>query len=542
MESLRFLSPQVDASAVINLPLEFNFQGGSANSASAIAYVTGTLANFDHGNNIDTWSISRDGQTLASNLSPVPFSVTQGDVLQLTITRFNNANPAVFHARYHIRNNTEQNINLLDYSLLGGNSRYLYALTSKNLYCIDTNLLSLGNLKTITSVVNNGASLTLTCNGHGFANGNVISLIDVGGFSTDINHRPWSISNVTVNTFDITTTVTGAWDGIGYLSGAWITNPIIATLLMPDNGNTNWRTLTYRDRDKTLYAWAELDLSRKGAVCSIVTDDLDASFNVVKNWDKSATNAYTQFTSAAGPAASFSVYDPVNDRFYHLGVNTNPAGIYFFPFGPTLVYNNVNSSYTTINGGGHACFSYNSAVYITDTITQKFAWDSKILGFFNDAGQQDGRSIYSFKSNKIWAKHNSGGVKRFSADKGLSIDFALNNTIQSWQGAGCSVNSLDKVYMFRTNQSVSYPGTYDLYIWDETSNLVGDMESTHIACWSGSTVFKAQYSHYSGKVIAAESSRLQIFDTTRPVGKKYIGYVQLSQVISDIAMNNLLYL
>lgn len=68
---------------------------------------------------------------------------------------------------------------------------------------------------TVTNIVNNGTSLTITAANHGLQNGSKIRItiygmtIDAG--VTNYFYGWYTVSNVTTNTFDITVTATGAW-------------------------------------------------------------------------------------------------------------------------------------------------------------------------------------------------------------------------------------------------------------------------------------------------------------------------------------------
>lgn len=492
--------------------------------------------------NVASWTITKNGVSAATSSSYARFSVAAGDKIVLSITRSNLALAALFIIGAKGFNQVDKVINILDYSDIGGDSRYAYVLKDNTtMVCVDTDLLTLANLKTVIAVTNNGSSLTIQVTGHGFSNGNVISLVDLGGFTADVNHKPWTISNVTTDTFDIPATVTGTWDSVGYLCGAWITNPIIATISLPVSPATvTYYNSTYRPANKRLYVFG-VRANNYGVVCTIDADPASGGFNTVSNFDQSVANAFTSFLSATY-SNLIVTYDPINDQFYCVG----GAGTYTIPAtnisGLTLL-----SSWVAVSENAQdEHFFYGSEEFHSINVTVNgvhATHNNKLTGIKNVLGNSDGFGIYSKKTEKLWHKNNAPSVRRYSADALMTLETAVSPT-HSWYGVGCAVNALDKLYFFRANGTFSYSGTVDLMIWDEVLNTGASKEDTYICCPGTAATFirMARFSHYSDFVVAIDNGsagRLHVFDTTRASGKKYIGYVAVGGVLRDVITNNL---
>lgn len=519
------------------------FDTNSSNVVTFIVY-SNALIDIYIPENVATWNITVNAVVVASNANPVKAFVQTGQSVILTITR---ANPSIA-AKFVIGANTFSQVNtsmhLIDFANNpGGNGRYVYTVIGgTTVVCFDTNLFTLANLKSVTAIVNNGTSLTITVNGHGFSNGNTISLIDVGGFSSDINHKPWTISGVSTNTFDIPATVTGTWDTNGKLCGTWVTTPIIATVSLPTGTPTiTWGTAFYRNVDKTLYIFGSKAGSTAGVVCTIDTDNTSGGFNTVKNWDKSLSNVFTDFGVNAQTYPDAAVYDSVRDKVFCESV----SGLFTLNFGtatPTKSYQSGLRDFNTI------FFAYDAAVAILNSGTTSLVFNPVLAGYNNVTGVQAAQYVYSRKYSAYFFKHNGNGMRKFSADSAQTILATISTIGSTWLSVGCAVDSIDKMYHFRANGSYSYPGTFDVMIWDTNLND-GTKEDTYIVCpGAGATaVTKGIYSFFSSKVFAFDngagaSCRMHIFDTTRASGKKYIGYIPIGGSFNDSAINNLAWL
>lgn len=519
----------------------FNF---NVNSSNVVAYsppVSGFINNINT-QNIASWEIKSGVYTVTNNTNPNSFNTSGTDTFSITITKSDTTRPALFEFLF-TPNPISLNTNLYDYSNKGGDGRYLYLLSALNLYCVDTSLLNTSNMRAITAITNNGSSLTLTCNSHGLSNGKVISLIDADGYSSAISFKPFTVSNVTTNTFDITITVTGTWNGIGYLAGSFVTTPIISTTTMPNQaGNTTWRTLTYRDKDKSIYAWSEYDGTRTTGVSIISADSTSPDFNIVKDWTKTTNNTQS-YLWISSPYSCSSIYDPVNDAFYHMGSQSGANfGTYYVKAATALNRTVINNSYLS---NCRSFYIYNDGTMYFDSPNGQYVKlafnNNKIITMGIAIGS--GFGIYSYKSARIYVKENTTWVSRYYANSNYNREtFVVSSN--NWQGIGCAVNALDKVYIFRMTGTPSYGTTTDLMVWDEVLNTNASCEYNYIPTWgTATTIYKAQYSYYSGLVLAVDNGGLlHIFDTTRAANKKYLGNLPMSVAINDIQINNLAWL
>lgn len=517
--------------------ISFSFGVNSLLSGYFTPLVAGTCYLFDS-QNAATFTIQVNGVTVCSNSSKVSFSVNARDSISVTITRADTSQASTF-SFYFTPSVITSSFPLVNYAASGSASRYLYAMYSNTtVACIDTSLLTLSNLKTITAIVNNGTSLTLTCNSHGFSNGNTISLIDVGGFSPDVNAKPFTLSNVTTNTFDITTTVTGTWDNNGYLAGAWVTNPIIATISLPAlTGSQKWEKMAYRNADKTIYCIGSLYPGATQILCTINVDDSSGGFNTVKNWDKTVSNAYTGVTLGGSNAPAGFIHDPINDRFFV----TNIGETYSIPFAavPARVFVSQVPSNSSVNVYS---FSYATGHYITSA-NPFYIMKDTILGVAVVIGINNMGS-YSLKYNSIWTKGNGSAINRSIIGDSFTSGSSANHGGQTNLGVGCAIDSIDKMYFFRAGGSFNYGTTFDLMIWDMANNTSATREDAYIPNPSSGAglITKANYSAYANKALAVDNGtsngRVHVFDPTRASGKKYIGYVNVGGVVNDIALNH----
>lgn len=522
---------------------EITFESGSPDTVSLTIKSGATLAIYEI-ENVATWTISINGVAgVITNSTVRNYAVNTGDALVITITRTNPAAQSRFTIGAHVFAQSNTAMTLLNYSAnLGGNSRYLYALKAgTTLLCYDTDLMVTSNLKSITAIVNNGTSLTITVASHGFSNGNTVSVLDVGGFSSDINHIPYTVSNATANTFDITVTVTGTWDSAGKLMGAWTTNPEIASITLPTVTGTAapWTHLSYRSQDKSLYVFGTgQGGSAIAYACVVDTDDTSGGFNTTKNWDKSVSNASTNVGTVATSAPENVVYDSVRDRFIIVAT----GGTYWIATGTATPTRTVMSQMRTVPRAT-SFFAYGSQSAIFGTgAAAIYSYNPNISGVANLSGVLFNGFIYSQEYAAFWYKTNASGnfVKR-TADDALTQVYSVSSGTSTWTGIGCAVDPLDRLYVLRGSGSFSYGVTHDCIVYDHVGNTREDVYITLPS--SGATFMtKAVYGHDNDLVFAQDngtSARIQIFDTNRTSGKKYIGYVAVGGTCQDIAMNNL---
>lgn len=522
------------------------FEAGSADTVSLRIKSRATLNIFEI-ENVATWTITVNSIAGAiTNANVRNYPVSDGDSLIITITRTNPAAQSKFTIGATVFGQANTDMTLLNYNTnLGGDARYMYVIKGGTLLlCIDTSLTTTSNLKSITSIVNNGTSLTMTVASHGFSNGNTVSVLDVGGFSSDITHIPYVISNVTTNTFDITVTVTGTWDTLGKLMGAWTTNPEIASITLPTVSLTSfpWTHLAYRATDKTMYVFGTgAGGSSIAYACTVDADPASGGFNTVKNWDKSVSNTATNIGVDVSTAPDSVMYDSIRDRF----VIVSNSGTYYISTGTAVPTKNYLSAMRTSTRIA-AFFAYASQAEIFGASNVIFSYNPTIAGVANVVGVTFSGFVYSQKYSAFWYKTNSTGnfVKR-SADDSLTQISSVASGSSTWNAAGCAVDPLDRLYFLRSSGSFSYGVTHDCIIYDHVANT---REDVYIPLQSSgaNTISKAIYSNYSGKVYAQDSGssacRIHIFDTTRASGKKYIGYVNVASSCQDILINNLMWL
>lgn len=479
-----------------------------------------------------TFTITSNSQTICSTSNPNSFSVGQRQTINISITPINAANKS--QIQFFFNQPSSQTITFSNYTPTGNQTRYLYTLSGSTITVVDTSLLTTSNLKTITAITNGGTTLTLTCASHGLSNGNVISLVDVGGFSPDVNYKPFTVSGVTTNTFTITTTVTGTWNSAGWLAAAWITNPIVTTINLPVSGSPVWNCLCYCPKDLCYYIFGTASSSYL-AVCKISADTSSPNYNIVYNWDNSVSNSYSSISiTATNPNGA--VYDPVFDSFLLSSTILYQLKRYL-PL-PSLISKIADMN--NVLPIGIYCYNSSTAV-ASDRFIQTYRCINGDL--YGGSTQLAGWGGYSTATSAIWAKPTNNVIK-------YTGDFVMNtlSTVSGadpFQGFGCAVDSLNKFYFTRYGSptSFSFGSTLDYQIWDTSLNTVASAENGYIVTpGSGAGVLgKPVYSWNSNNVMMADNStsgRIHLLCTTKASGKKYIGYISIGATIKDIALNH----
>ena len=91
-----------------------------------------------------------------------------------------------------------------------------------------------GAAKNISSSSRSGTAVTITSNGHGFANGDTVYFAGMGGI-TQLNTRFYTVSSVTANTFRVTGSNSGATTG----TGGTVTKCQVASCLVVVTANSH---------------------------------------------------------------------------------------------------------------------------------------------------------------------------------------------------------------------------------------------------------------------------------------------------------------